>query len=153
MWRTGRATMAAMAAKKGDAVSVHYTGSFGDGKVFDSSREREPLEFTVGAGMVVPGFDKAVEGLAVGESIKTTIPPSEAYGPYRDELAQKVERKHLPPDTELEVGRSFKVSAGGQTAALTVTELSDEMVTLDGNHPLAGKELTFEIELVAIKLG
>ena len=145
--------MAAMSAKKGDAVSVHYTGSLGAGKVFDSSRGREPLEFTVGTGMVVPRFDKAVEGLAVGESIKTTVPSSEAYGPYRDELAQKVERKYLPAGTELEVGRRFKVTAGSQAAALTVTELSDEMVTLDGNHPLAGKDLTFEIELVEIKLG
>lgn len=139
-----------MAAKTGDKVAVHYTGSLTDGTVFDSSREREPLEFTLGAGMVVPGFDKAVEGLAVGESITAEIPAEEAYGPYRAELAQKVERKHLPDDVQLEIGRRFKVTAGGQTAALTVTELSDDMVTLDGNHPLAGKDLTFEIELVEI---
>ena len=143
--------MSRMAAKSGDKVAVHYTGSLEDGTVFDSSREREPLEFTLGAGMVVPGFDKAVEGLAVGESTKATLPHEEAYGPYREELAQKVDRKHLPADVELEIGQRFKVTAGGQTAALTVTEIADDMVTLDGNHPLAGKTLVFDIELVEIK--
>ena len=143
--------MTRMAAKSGDKVAVHYTGSLSDGTVFDSSRQREPLEFTLGAGMVVPGFDKAVEGLAVGETITKTIPADEAYGRYRAELAQKVERKHLPDNVELEIGRRFQVTAGGQTAALTVTELTEEMVTLDGNHPLAGKDLTFEIELVQIQ--
>jgi len=145
--------MAARAAKAGDTVAVHYTGTLEDGEVFDSSDGREPLEFKLGAKMVVPGFENAVEGLVEGEKVRTTMQPEDAYGPHRPELAQEVERAHLPTDVDLEVGQRFRVTAGGATSAVTVTKIEDDMVTLDGNHPLAGKALTFDIELVSITEG
>ena len=139
-------------AKKGDTVAVHYTGTLGDGTVFDSSRERDPLEFTLGSGQVIPGFDTAVEGLAEGESVKTTIACDQAYGKRNDQLVIETPRQHIPAEVQLEVGRRLQArSSEGQVTGVTVTKVTDETVTLDANHPLAGQDLTFEIELVEIR--
>jgi peptidylprolyl isomerase len=134
----------------GDTVRVHYTGRLGEGEVFDSSRQREPLEFTVGVGQVIPGFERAVEGMAPGEEKTVTVPAEQAYGPRRDELLLTVERGRLPAHLEPEVGQQLQMNQGGQVAVVTVAEVSRESVTLDANHPLAGRELTFELELVEI---
>ena len=135
----------------GDTVKVHYTGSLGNGTVFDSSVGREPLEFTLGQGQMIQGFEKAVLGMSVGESKTVTIPSAEAYGPYRDDLVAVIDKDNLPPDWEPEVGiqYSFTQPDGGVILA-TVTEITDSTVTIDANHRLVGKDLTFEIELVDI---
>jgi peptidylprolyl isomerase len=139
-------------AKKGDTVAVHYTGTLGDGTVFDSSRERDPLEFTLGSGQVIPGFDAAVEGLAEGASVKTTIACTDAYGERNDQLVIETPREHIPAEVDLEVGRRLQArSQEGQVTRVTVTKVTDDTVTLDANHPLAGQDLTFEIELVEIR--
>lgn len=138
-------------AKHGDAVTVHYTGKFEDGTVFDTSRDREPMQFTVGQGKLIPGFEQAVVGMNPGESKSTTLQPEEAYGPHHEQMVQIVDRKQVPPELKLEVGQHLEVRRpDGQTATVMVTDVSDASVTLDGNHPLAGKPLVFEIELVAI---
>ncbi len=142
----------AQKAQKGDTVAVHYTGTFEDGEVFDSSRERDPLEFEVGGGQVIPGFDRAVEGLAVGESREVTLEPEEGYGEPREDLVVDVDRSQFPDDAEPEVGRQVQVQVGpGQNRVATITDIQDESITLDLNHPLAGKALTFDVELVGIK--
>lgn len=139
-------------AKAGDTVLVHYTGTLSDGEVFDSSKGRDPLEFQLGAGMVVPGFEAAVTGMKQGDTVTETIAADQAYGPHREELVGRVERQHVPDSIELEVGRRLQIQTpDGQTAAVVVVEVTDEAVRLDANHPLAGKDLTFEIELVEIK--
>ncbi len=131
---------------------VHYTGTLPTGEVFDSSKGRDPLEFQLGAGMVVPGFEAAVTGMKLGEKVTETIPADKAYGQRRDELAVKVERSRVPEGVELEVGGRLQVQTqDGRTAPVVVTEITDEAVHLDANHPLAGQDLTFEIELVEIK--
>jgi peptidylprolyl isomerase len=138
-------------AKKGDSVKIHYTGRLDDGTVFDSSRERDPLEFTLGAGMVIPGFDDAVAGMKVGEEKSTSIPADEAYGPRRDDLLISVPTERLPDDLEPQVGQQLQMQTGdGQTFVAAVTQVGEEEVVLDANHPLAGKDLTFDIELVEI---
>ena len=139
-------------AKYGDTVQVHYTGKLTDGTVFDSSVEREPLEFTLGAGQVILGFEKAVLGMKVGEKKTVTIPVDEAYGPRRDEQIAELPREKLPSDMTPEVGQQLGIKQpDGRTAIVTITNVSDNnTVTIDANHPLAGKDLTFEIELVKI---
>lgn len=138
-------------AKAGDTVKVHYTGKLEDGTVFDSSADREPLQFTIGEGNIVPGFENAVVGMSPGQSKTETIPCTEAYGPRREELIQSIERSAIPEDIALLEGQRLQVShPDGQAMVVTVTEVSDESVTLDGNHMLAGKDLVFEIELVEI---
>jgi peptidylprolyl isomerase len=140
------------AAKKGDTVAVHYTGTLGDGTVFDSSRERQPLEFQLGSGQVIPGFDAAVEGLEQGQTVKTTIECEKAYGQRNEELVLQAPRANIPEGVQLEVGRRLQArSQDGQVTRVTVTEVTDDTVTLDANHPLAGQDLTFEIELVEIR--
>jgi peptidylprolyl isomerase len=142
----------AAVARNGDTVQVHYTGKLADGTVFDSSVGREPLEFTLGAGQVIPGFEKAVLGMKVGEKKTVTIPADEAYGPRRDELAAEVPREKLPSGTTPAVGQQLLMrEPDGSEIVVTITEISDDTVTIDANHPLAGKDLTFEIELVKIK--
>lgn len=142
----------AQAAQKGDTVAVHYTGKLEDGEVFDSSREREPLEFEVGSGQVIPGFDRAVEGLEVGDSREVTLDPEEGYGEPREDLVVDVDRDQFPQESEPEVGRQVQVQvAPGQNRVATITGIEDEAITLDLNHPLAGKPLTFDVELVEIK--
>ncbi len=139
-------------AQKGDTVAVHYTGTLEDGEVFDSSRERDPLEFEVGSGQVISGFDRAVEGLEVGESREVTISPEEGYGEPREDLVVDVEKGQFPDEEEPTVGRQVQVQvAPGQQRVATITGIEDDSVTLDLNHPLAGKELTFAVELVEIK--
>lgn len=137
-------------ASSGQTVRVHYTGTFDDGTEFDSSRGREPLEVTLGAGQVIPGFDQALQGMSVGESKQVHLPPEEAYGPHQPELVQQVERSQIPAEIELAVGVQLQAQGPDRTYLLVVTELDDESVTLDGNHPLAGKSLNFDLELVAI---
>jgi peptidylprolyl isomerase len=140
------------AAKKGDKVAVHYTGTLGDGTVFDSSRDRQPLEFTLGSGQVIAGFDSAVEGMAPGETVTTTIECERAYGKRDEELVIQKPRMQIPSSVTHEVGRRLQArSQEGQVTRLTVTAVTDETVTLDANHPLAGQDLTFEIELVEIR--
>ncbi|NJM96147.1 MAG: peptidylprolyl isomerase [Phormidesmis sp. RL_2_1] len=138
-------------AKAGDTVKVHYTGTLNNGQIFDSSKSREPLEFTLGSGMVIPGFDEAVTGLVPGESITKTIPTAEAYGPYRPEMVADIERANIPADFELEVGQRLQMQVpSGEAMAVTITDIQGDQITLDGNHPLAGQDLTFELELISI---
>ena len=137
-------------AKSGDTVRVHYTGTLDDGSVFDSSKGRDPLEFILGIGQVIPGFDKAVSGMSPGDSKKVKIEAENAYGPRDDTLVRQVERSALPPGN-VEVGTQLQAeNPEGDVIILTVVELTDDSVTLDANHPLAGENLTFEIELVEI---
>jgi len=138
-------------AKNGDTVRVHYTGKFEDGKVFDSSLEREPIEFTIGKGQVIPGFEQAVEGMSPGESKTTKIPQDKAYGPHRKEMVMSVERKIIPAHLDPKVGQQLQLHLpNGRTIKVMVTKISESRVTLDANHPLAGKELIFDIQLVEI---
>jgi peptidylprolyl isomerase len=137
--------------KQGDKVKIHYTGKLEDGTIFDSSAEREPLEFTVGSGQIIPGFEKAVLEMGQGEKKTINIPSDEAYGPYREEMVMKVEKTQLPPDLKPEVGQQLKMSQpDGSAAVLLVKEIAEKDVTLDANHPLAGKTLIFELELVGV---
>jgi peptidylprolyl isomerase len=138
-------------AKSGDTVRIHYTGTLDDGSEFDSSAGRDPLEFTLGGGQVIPGFDSAVDGMAVGQNKSVTIPPDEAYGQRHDQLAQQVPRTTLPEDLEPKVGMQLQSKGpDGQVMNLVVTEIVDDSITVDANHPLAGQALTFAIELVEI---
>ncbi len=142
----------AQKAQQGDTVAVHYTGTLDNGEVFDSSRGRDPLEFEVGSGQVIPGFDQAVEGLAVGESREVRIEPDDGYGQPRDDLIVDVDRSQFPEEVEPQVGQQVQVQvAPGQNRVATITGIDDESITLDLNHPLAGKALTFEVELVEIR--
>ncbi|MEP2533356.1 peptidylprolyl isomerase [Shimia sp.] len=139
------------AAKSGDTVRIHYTGTLDDGTVFDSSEGREPLEFKLGSGQVIPGFDSAVDGMAIGDKKVAEIPADQAYGPRHDEAVQDVPRGDIPAEIPLEVGLQLQMRApDGQVMPVTVTAMSDETVTLDANHALAGKDLTFAIELVSV---
>jgi peptidylprolyl isomerase len=138
-------------AKPGDTVKIHYTGKLDDGTVFDSSANREPLEFTINGGQVIPGFEKAVVGMAPGESKTEKIPMDQAYGPYREEMVIEVGRQQLPPELQPEVGQQLQVQQeNGLTIPVLVTEVTEAKITLDANHPLAGEDLTFDIELVDI---
>jgi peptidylprolyl isomerase len=138
-------------AKPGDIVKIHYTGTLDDGTQFDSSSGREPLEFELGSGKVIPGFEKAVEGMAVGENKSVNIPPEEAYGPRHDQMIQDVPRNALPDDLEPVEGMALQAQGqDGRVINLTVTAVQDESITVDGNHPLAGQALNFEIELIDI---
>ena len=138
-------------AKSGDTVRIHYTGTLDDGTQFDSSSGREPLEFALGGGQVIPGCDSAVDGLTVGENKNVTIAPDDAYGQRHEQLVQQVPRDILPEDMEPAVGMQLQSqSPDGQTMNLIVTEVLEETITVDANHPLAGQALTFAIELVEI---
>lgn len=139
-------------ASKGDKVKVHYTGTFKEnGEVFDSSRDGEPLEFVLGEGMVIAGFEGAVLGLNPGESVSVEVDPEDGYGHYNEQLAFEVRREQLPPEVEPELNMMLEVrTEEGEAAYVTVTEVNDETVTLDGNHPLADKVLKFDVELVEI---
>lgn len=137
--------------KSGDKVKIHYTGKLEDQTVFDSSVEREPLEFTVGDGKIIPGFERAVVGMAPGESKTVTISPDMAYGPHREELVVDVDRQCVPENLDLKVGRFVQMrQRDGGVIQAKVTGVSEAKVTLDANHPLAGKDLTFDIKLVEI---
>jgi peptidylprolyl isomerase len=138
-------------AKKGDTVHVHYTGRLDDGTVFDSSSGREPLQFTLGEGQVIPGFEQAVDGMAVGEKTEARIPPEKAYGDRSDQLVLNVGRDRFPDDVTPKVGQRFTMTTqDGQQVPVTVTDAEAESITIDANHPLAGKPLHFDLELVRI---
>lgn len=139
-------------AGSGDTVKVDYTGRLDDGTVFDSSEGREPLQFMLGSGQVIPGFDQGVEGMEVGEEKTITIPSEEAYGPRREDLIAEIEKDSFPPDLELSVGDMLHLQQpDGQAIAATVADINDGSVTLDANHPLAGQDLTFDVKLVEIE--
>lgn len=139
-------------AKKGDTVNVHYKGTLIDGSVFDTSEGREPLKFVIGQNQLIPAFEEAVSGLSVGESITVNIAAVDAYGPRRDDLILKVEKKQFPPEISPEVGQQLQIpQQNGQTVLVIVTDITETDVTLDANHPLAGQDLTFNIELVSIE--
>jgi len=138
-------------AKIKDTVFVHYTGSFTDGTVFDSSTDREPLEFTIGQSMVIPGFENGVVGMSEGESRVINIPAEEGYGLHREDLLAVVERSQIPTGLNLEVGRTLQArSPEGGVTNVVIRAMSDKNVTLDFNHPLAGKDLVFKVQLVKI---
>ena len=138
-------------AKSGDTVKVHYRGTLDDGTEFDSSRGGEPLVFTLGSGNIIPGFEQAVLNMSSGQSKKFTLPSDQAYGPRHDHLVQEVPRSVIPDNIKLQAGITLRGQAAeGQTLNFTVVEFDDSSVKLDGNHPLAGRDLTFELELVEI---
>lgn len=138
-------------AKSGDTVRIHYTGTLDDGTQFDSSAGRDPLEFALGGGQVIPGFDSAVDGMAVGDNKTVTIPADEAYGERHEQLVQQVPKSALPEEMEPSVGMQLQSqSPDGQVMNLVVTEVEDETITVDANHPLSGQALTFALELVEI---
>jgi FKBP-type peptidyl-prolyl cis-trans isomerase 2 len=140
-----------MTAKVNDKVRVHYKGTLSNGDVFDSSEGRDPLEFTLGTGQVISGFDDGIKGMAVNDSKVLNIPYSEAYGDIREELIQEVPKSQLPEDIEPAIGLQLMSSTpDGQQIPLVVTEVKEESIVVDANHPLAGKDLTFEITLVGI---
>lgn len=137
--------------KSGDKVRIHYTGTLQDGTVFDSSEGREPLEFEVGSGQIIPGLDKHLPGMSVGEKKTVVAEASEAYGPRHEDAQQDVPRGQIPAEIPLEVGLQLQMqSPQGQVIPVTVVNVTDETVTLDANHRLAGEDLTFAIELVEI---
>lgn len=137
--------------KDGDTVKVHYTGTLEDGTVFDTSREREPLEFTLGNGQLIPGFEKAVLGMAEGDTTEVSIESDNAYGERRDDLELEVSKTDLPEEIDPEVGMQLQMQQEeGRAIPVQITNVEEEIVTLDANHPLAGKDLNFEIELVEI---
>jgi peptidylprolyl isomerase len=138
-------------AKTGDTVHVHYKGSLADGTVFDTSEGAQPLQFTIGSGDVIPGFEEAIVGMSQGDQKRQTIPADQAYGARREELVFQVEREQLPPDSDVSVGDYLRLGfPDGRTAAVQVAELNESSVTLDANHPLAGKDLIFDLTLVDI---
>ncbi len=141
-----------MLAEKGKRVKVHYTGKLADGTVFDSSLEREPLEFVLGAGQMIPGFDKGVEGMKVGEQKTLQLPPQDAYGERNENLLFRVSSEALPEDYTPELGDMLQVTTDkGFPMRVTVAEIAEEYLMLDGNHRLAGKDLTFTVELVEVQ--
>ena len=138
-------------ATSGDTVLFHYTGSLNDGTVFDSSSGREPLRVTLGSGQVIRGVDEALIGMTPGEEKSVTLDADEAYGPHRPELLHEVQREAIPPEVDLEVGKQLEGrDTAGQRLRLTVVDVADDTVMLDANHPLAGQDLTFDLELVQI---
>lgn len=138
-------------AKLHDTVRVHYTVSLKDGSVFDSTEGREPFQFTLGEGMVIPGFEKGVLGMKEGETKIFSVSPEDGYGEYNEDLVVTIDRAYIPPHINPEVGMVLRVHAPhGGTTLVTVKEVGENTVMLDANHPLAGKELTFEVKLLEI---
>ena len=139
-------------AKPGDKVRVHYTGKLKDGSQFDSSGEDEPLEFVIGSGHIIPGFEKAVIGMEPGESKSVTVPANQAYGKRQPEMVVEVNRQQIPKNIKPEVGRRLQIQrTDGRSLQAVVARVSDNTVTLDTNHPLSGKDLVFDLELVGIE--
>ncbi len=138
-------------AKRGDTVKIHYTGKLEDATTFETSAEHDPLQFTLGEDKMIPGFEQAVIGMKPGESKTVEVPADKAYGPYRKELTIEVDRDKIPPNLKAKVGHPLRIRlADGKTAMVKVIELSESTITLDGNHPLAGQDLTFDIQLLEI---
>jgi peptidylprolyl isomerase len=141
-------------AKKGDTVKIHYTGKLEDGTIFDTSAEREPLEFTIGKNRIIAGFEQAVIGMNPGDSKTVSITAEHAYGAHRPDMVVTVDRKELPPDLKPVLGQQLQVSQDEKnTVVVCVTAITDTHVTLDANHPLSGKNLVFDIKLMAIVPG
>jgi peptidylprolyl isomerase len=137
--------------KNGDTIKIHYTGKLDDGTTFDTSLEGDPLEFTIGEHEVIPGMEDAVIGMEPGDERTVTIPSDEAYGPYHEEMVVVVDRKEFPEEMEIQVDQQLSVVLEDeQSIIVTVTEITDDSVTLDANHPLAGENLVFDIHLVEI---
>jgi peptidylprolyl isomerase len=137
--------------KQGDTVQVNYTGKLHDGTIFDTSLDRHPLQFTLGKGQLIAGFEKAVLGMAAGDKKTVVIPVAEAYGPRQEASVVEVERKYLPPNLDAQIGQRLEITQENDEVVLvTVIGKTDSTLTLDANHPLAGKDLTFDIELVSI---
>lgn len=138
-------------AQVGDTVKVHYTGTLDDGSVFDTSIGRDPLQFTLGEGQMIPGFEQGVLGMQLGETKTVKITADQAYGQYYEDMVWEIGRDQLPAGIEPEVGQQLQASEpNGQIIIVTIIEVSESNVTVDANHPLAGKDLTFEIQLVEI---
>ncbi len=138
-------------AKQGDTVQLHYMGKLQDGTIFDSSRERHPLQFTIGDGRVIAGFEQAVIGMKIGELKTARIPMEQAYGPRRDDLIVTMDRSKLLPGLNPSVGQRLEITqVDDQVSLVTVTGVTESTLTLDANHPLAGRELTFDLELIGI---
>ena len=138
-------------ARMNDKVKVHYSGTLSDGTIFDSSLEREPFEFTIGQGMVVPGFENGIVGMNEGETKTVSISADDAYGPYKDDLVGVIDKSRIPEDIDLDVGMVLQMrSPEGGITNVTVADISDAGVTIDLNHPLAGKDLIFEIKLLEV---
>lgn len=137
--------------KSGDTVHIHYTGTLQDGTTFDSSEGRDPLSFVVGSGQIIPGLDTALPGMEVGQQKVVQVPSEEAYGPLNPEMRQAVPREGIPDEIPLEVGSQLQMQTpDGQAMPVTVVDVDEATVTLDANHPLAGQDLKFDIELVKI---
>ena len=138
-------------AAYGDLVKVHYVGSLEDGTVFDSSQGGDPIEFVIGDGDLIPGFEDAIVGMSAGQSKREHIPVDKAYGAYRPEMVGQVDRDRIPPEMELILGQQLLVThPDGHRSRVTITDITDAAVTLDANHPLAGKALVFQIDLVEV---
>lgn len=141
-----------MPAKNGDTVLIHYTGTLADGTVFDSSKDREPLEAALGDNMLIAGFENAILGMEPGEKKNITIQPSEAYGERMEELMFSLPREDMPGHMSPEPGMMVSLAMeGGEEFEAVITEVNDKEITVDANHPLAGEPLNFELELVEIK--
>jgi peptidylprolyl isomerase len=139
-------------AKAGDTVKVHYTGRFNDGTVFDSSVKREPLEFQIGDGRILPAFEQGVVGMEPGDTKRIEVGAEEAYGKRKDQMVRKIPREQFPEDFKPEIGKQIQIPGeGGQNLVVMVVDFDDESITLDANHPLAGHDLSFEIELLEVK--
>ncbi len=138
-------------AKKGDKVQVHYKGYLEDGTIFDSSDGKSPLAVTIGSGMVIPGFDSALQGMAAGDKKTVKIPMEQAYGVHNAEMVMQVPIDQVPSDLKPEIGQKLEVGgAAGEVMQVEVIDVTDEFVVLDANPPLSGKDLTFDLELVAV---
>ena len=143
--------MSGMSVTNGNTIRVHYTGTLTDGTQFDSSEGRDPLEFVVGSGMVIPGFDKGVVGMEIGETRTLEIPAKDAYGPRSDDMTVAIPRSELGSDFTAEIGEQLLIQLGdGNQIPVTITQIDDKTVTLDANHKLAGKDLIFTVTLVEI---
>ena len=141
-----------MPVKDGNTVKVHYKGTLDDGSVFDSSEGKAPLDFKIGEGKIIPGFEKGVLGMEKGEKKTIKIPCGEAYGPIRPEAMADIPQKDLPEDMKPEVGQMLQMGKeDGQMFIAQVIKVTEDKITIDANHPLAGKDLTFELEVVEIK--
>ncbi len=143
-------TRAGEKAHAGDTVKVRYTGKLDNGTIFDSSKEHEPFEFKLGEGQVISGFENAINGMSVGERKTIRVPAEEAYGPRREDMVIRVEKSQIPPEIELSIGTNLRIKQDSGAVIVVVTEMDKDSITLDANHPLAGNDLIFDIELLDV---
>lgn len=140
-----------MRIEKNAVVGIEYTLTGEDGQVIDSSREREPLYYIQGLGQIIPGLETALEGRSHGEELRVKVPPEAGYGEHRRELIREVPKERFPDDADLEIGNQFRASSEQGPIVVTVTQVAEEVVTVDANHPLAGETLNFEVEIVEVR--